>query len=401
MGDDRHGRGPTARTARWRRAALVVGAALVAASCSPLRDVQTLASDAMAGRDNGSEGSARAREHIVDRLRDFSVGLDPSRQGDEAFLQPFASGTNVLGLIPGRELPDEYVIVGAHYDHTGSRCEAVSETDQVCNGATDNATGVASVLAVGEHLAQLHGGPRRSVVLALWDAEEDGLRGSRAYVDAPLVPLDQTVAYVNLDIQGANLLPGLRDTTFAVAAETGGSRLVSAVASATGRGPLDTLQLSSTFGQSRSDYINFIDEEVPTVFFSDSTGPCYHHAQDDASVVDVLKLMRQIRNATRLTVDLVEGDERPTFTPGTQLATYADAVALQVIGERAAADLGRFTPAQQERLQLARANVDRVVAEGPEAFGADDVLTILNGAASSISIFTTGPCDGFNHPPGG
>ena len=133
------------------------------------------------------------------------------QRGDAAFLQPFDRGTNILAIIPGRELPDEYVIVGAHYDHTGSSCRTADPTNTICNGATDNATGVAAVLAVGERLALVPGGPRRSVVLALWDAEEDGLRGSRAYVDAPLVPLEQTVAYVNLDIQGANLLPSLRE----------------------------------------------------------------------------------------------------------------------------------------------------------------------------------------------
>lgn len=374
-----------------------MGVALLT-SCTPLRDVRILSGDAMGGRNNGTAGSTMARDHIVDRLDDFSVGLDRSRSGDEAFLQPFAGGTNVLALIPGSELPDEYVIVGAHYDHVGSQCRTADQADRICNGATDNATGVAAVLAVGEHLARVRGGPKRSIVLALWDAEEDGLVGSRAYVNAPLVPLEQTVAYVNLDIQGANLLPGLRDTTFAVGAETGGERLTSAVASATRRGPLHTWSLSATFGQGRSDYVNFIAEQVPTVFLSDSTGPCYHTAQDDVTVVDFRKLGFQIKNTTRLVHDLVQG-ERPTFTPA-NLATYDDAVALQAVGHAALADLDRFSPADQARLNQIRADLDRVVAEGPAAFGDDDRTTVLLGAAASISIFTTGPCDGFTRPGG-
>jgi hypothetical protein len=375
----------------------VAGASIVV-SCTPVRDVRILASDALGGRDNGTDGAAMARDHIIDRLDAFAVGLNGSQSGDDAFLQPFDRGTNVVALIPGTTLPDEYVIVGAHYDHIGSSCRTAEPTDQICNGATDNATGVAAVLALGEHLARVGGGPERSVILALWDAEEDGLVGSRAYVGAPLVPLEQTVAYVNFDIQGANLLPSLRTTTFAVGAETGGSRLVDAVRSATDQGPLDTHVLSATFGQSRSDYINFIDARVPTVFFSDSTGPCYHTAQDDVTVVDFLKLSAQIRNATRLVRDLVAG-ERPTFAPAA-LATYDDAVAMQAVGQAAQDDLARFSAADQARLETVRADVDRIVAEGPGAFGTDDAITVLTGAATDIAVFSSGECDGFTRRPG-
>ena len=64
--------------------------------------------------------------------------------------------------------------------------------DQICNGATDNATGTAVALAVGQAIAASATPPRRSVIVALWDAEEDGLLGSAAYVANPLVPLAQT-----------------------------------------------------------------------------------------------------------------------------------------------------------------------------------------------------------------
>ena len=97
--------------------------------------------------------------------------------------------------------------------------------DTICNGATDNAAGVAATLAIGRAIATQSTPPRRSVILAFWDREEDGLLGSQFYTQNPLVPLAATVGYVNFDIQGANLLPSLRNTTFAVAAETGGARL--------------------------------------------------------------------------------------------------------------------------------------------------------------------------------
>jgi hypothetical protein len=155
--------------------------------------------------------------------------------------------------------------------------------------------------------------------------------------------------------------------------------------------------LSSLFGQSRSDYVNFLYVKVPIVFLTDSSGPCYHSAQDDVSVVDFLKLNAQIRNATALVSDLVAG-EAPTFAEDPP-ATYADAVALKSVGDAAQADLGRFSAADQARLQAVQADLARIVADGPEAFGLNDIVTVLTGAATSIGIFSSGDCDGFTRQP--
>jgi Peptidase family M28 len=377
---------------------MVLAALMVLAGCSPLVvDVRTLASDAMGGRDNDTEGSARAQRYLIDRLDDFAVGLDGSASGDDAFTQPIAGGTNIVALIPGDELPDEYVIIGAHYDHLGSSCRTADPTDTICNGATDNATGVAAVLSIGEQLARQGGGPSRSVILAFWDREEDGLLGARAWIADPLVPLSQTAAYVNYDIQGANILPTLRNTTFAIGAETGGERLTVAVGQAVRPGPVDTQQLSWIFGQGRSDYLPFIQAGVPTVFFSDSTGPCYHTAQDGAGIVDYRKLHQQVRDGVRLARDLAGEDAAPTFVPGTPPATYDDAVALQVVADRALPDLDRFDADQQATLLAFNAALTDIVAAGPAEFGPDDVGTVLSGAASAVDIFSSGDCDGFTH----
>src|SRR5438309_596742 len=174
-------------------------------------------------------------------------------------------------------------MIGAHYDHLGTRSAADGSCHargtpggHVCNGATDNAAGVAATLAIGEALRSLPTPPRRSVILALWDAEEDGLLGSLYYVNNPVVPLANTVAYVNFDIQGANLLPSLRRTSFAVGPETGGAVLEDVLRAAVAAEGLGTRPLSYIFGQLRSDYANFVARQVPTVFFSDATGGCYH-----------------------------------------------------------------------------------------------------------------------------
>jgi hypothetical protein len=357
-------------------------------------DVQALADDATQGRDNATPGSSLAQRDLISQLKSFAVGLNTSRSGDDSFKQPIDDGTNILGLIRGGELSDEYVIVGAHYDHLGSWCRSAVPNDHICNGATDNATGVAEVLSIGREIAQRPKPPRRSVILALWDREEDGLLGSVYYVQHPLRPLARTVAYVNYDIQGANVLPSLRGDTFAIGSETGGPRLQSIVARAGSQGPLGLHSVSSIFGQSRSDYVNFIGARIPTVFFSDATGPCYHTAQDEIGIVDFGKLRFQAKIGFDVVDKLVEGD-RVSFSGTNPIATFADAAAINEVGNRAIADIGRFDPSRQAALLQFRDDLNAIVAAGPDNFGADHFGTLLGGAVNFVNIISTGGCDGF------
>ncbi|MGH9215989.1 MAG: M28 family peptidase, partial [Acidimicrobiales bacterium] len=192
--------------------------------------------------------------------------------------------------------------------------------------------------------------------------------------------------------------PGLRSTTFAIGAETGGEQLTAAVGRAVRPGPLDTHQLSWIFGQGRSDYLPFIQAGVPTVFFSDSTGPCYHTAQDEPGIVDYHKLDKQVRDGVRLARDLAGDSAAPAFVPGTPPATYDDAVALREVADRALRDLGRFDAGQQAALLAFDAALADIVAAGRDEFGPDDVGTVLSGAANAVGIFASGECDGFTHP---
>ena len=353
-------------------------------------DIARLAGDDMAGRDNGTAGSALARQYLTEQLRAIS---------SDVRTQAIGGGTNVVAVIPGTDLANKYVVVGAHYDHLGSSCQFKSSGDQICNGATDNAAGVASVLAIGRAIAAQTTKPRRSVVLALWDSEEDGLLGSRYYADHPLVPLADTVAYVNFDIQGSNVSPSLDNTSFAVAAESGGERFQSIVRSAINASRLDTEQLSSIFGQNRSDYVSFLAKQVPSVFFTDATGPCYHTNDDEIGIVDFDKLDQQIAISLRVTRELAATDNPPEFTPGTPLVTYGDAVVLQRATELVWRDRDRFSAQDQATLSRIRDDVTRIVLDGRAAFGSDDVNTVLSSAATVvINLLPKGPCDGFLTP---
>ncbi len=373
----------------------IIAIVTIASACTPLRvHVTVLASDSFAGRNNATQGSIDSQHYLIQQLKGFgATGANTAASGDDAYRQAFTAGTNIIGIIPGTDLPNEYVIVGGHYDHIGSNCRGSGPDDAICNGATDNAAGAAATLEVGRAIAEIPGGPRRSVVIALWDREEDGLLGSAYYVAHPLVPNDHTIAYVNFDIQGANLLPSLRSSSFAVGSETGGARLTGAVQSSIGT-TLDTRLVSSIFGQGRSDYVNFTSVSIPNVFFSDSTGPCYHTVDDETEIVDWGKLEKQTQIAIALTKDLVAGPA-PAFVPNTPLATYADAVALGQVVDRAIVDIGRFTPSQQTQLQQFHDDVNAVVAAGPAQFDDTDIGPLLSGAAGAVSLLTSGPCDGF------
>jgi Peptidase family M28 len=358
--------------------------------------VRKLASDRFGGRNNGSEGSLLAQELLVKKLRKFADGLAPGG----SYLQPFTrntvSGTNVLAVIPGRELPDEYVIIGAHYDHLGVTCEATASDpgDIICNGATDNASGSAAVLAVGKALAKLKEPPRRSVVLALWDAEEDGLQGSQHYVQSdPLVPLAATVTYVNLDLLGATLIPSLANNTFAIGGETGGTALRELVAEAASHHTVDLTPLSYPFGQGRSDYFPFGEAGVPVVFFGDSSSACYHTAGDEIARVDFAKLAEQTALAFRTVVGVAETETPPAFVAPAAGPSYEDAVALAgLIALSVPADLDLFPPPARAEIEDLAALIEQVAAEGPDAYDGADAVAVIATAAVLIRHLEALPC---------
>ncbi|MGI9430763.1 MAG: M28 family metallopeptidase, partial [Myxococcota bacterium] len=291
-----------------------------------------------------------------------------------------------------------YVIVGGHFDHIGSSCPSFEPGDDICNGATDNAAGSASVLAIGRQLAASPEPPRRSVILAFWDAEEDGLLGAFHYAANPLVPLADTVTYVNFDIQGANLLPSVRNVSFAIGGETGGSTLAELVRGAIALETVDTRPVSLVFGQGRSDYVAFTDAGVPAVFFSDSTGGCYHTAGDEVDVVDFGKHQKQVRIGYYVTRGLIDGDTRPPFVSGLPAATFEDLVSIRDIIDQGLADLGLFGPEDQDQLQGFGAFLEGLVQEGESEFGTEDIGPFLAGTSSVISTLSSIPCDGFLAP---
>ena len=107
---------------------------------------------------------------------------------------------NVVGILPGAKRPDEYVLYTGHWDHLG-RCTPVAG-DDICNGAVDNASGIAGLVTLAQAFHKA-GAPDRSIVFLAVTAEESGLLGSKYYAENPIFPLAQTVGGVNMDALNA------------------------------------------------------------------------------------------------------------------------------------------------------------------------------------------------------
>ena len=356
--------------------------------------VEALASDEMGGRDNLSPGSELAQTLLVDELSLFANPVFEGSEGIEGYLQHYDLGTNILAIVPGGELADEYVMIGAHYDHHGNNCAGISDEDNICNGANDNATGVAAALDIARSIVA-DGVPRRSIIITLWDGEEDGLIGAKYYAENPVVPLEQTIAYVNFDIQGANLLPSIRNFTILVGAETGGSNLLDAAKNSLKASSLETVMLSLIYGQGRSDHAVFAAIGVPSVFFTDANTGCYHTVKDDIDAVDFSKLEQQILTAEALTRDLVVTDAVPVFDPTAPLSSYEDAVQLLRIVEGAQADFGLFSPDQQVASEQFLLDLQNIVDLGADVFDSTAAAIVLGGAANLVATLSSVECDPF------
>jgi len=140
-------------------------------------------------------------------FRPVPLGTRISTGFDNA-IRRFAS-KNVVAVLPGRERPDEYVLHTAHWDHLG-RCTANAAGDDICNGAIDNATGTAALVALGEAHVKA-GPPARTLVFLAVTAEESGLLGSEYYGANPVFPLARTVGGLNMD--ALSLAGPARDVT--------------------------------------------------------------------------------------------------------------------------------------------------------------------------------------------
>ncbi len=166
---------------------------MICSTDSPLWAAASGKRTAISRRMRGSPPVLLVREGLLEPGEVNAVVTVPEAKAADVKLR------NVVGKLPGNELRDEYVLVTAHYDHVGIRPGA---GDGIFNGADDNATGTTGVITLAESIARSGMRLKRTVVFVCFSAEEKGLRGSQAFVDRQVVPLDKIAAVVNLEMLG-------------------------------------------------------------------------------------------------------------------------------------------------------------------------------------------------------
>jgi len=169
---------------------------------------------------------------------------------------------NVVGVLNGAKRPEEYVLYTAHWDHLG-RCTAAADGDDICNGAVDNATGTAALVALAEGFKKA-GAPDRSVVFLAVTAEESGLLGSKFYAENPVFPLSQTVGGVNMD--AFSMAGPAKNLTVIGKGKSQLDDYLNAAAKAEGRTPEMEPTPEKGFYY-RSDHFSFAKLGVPMVYF--------------------------------------------------------------------------------------------------------------------------------------
>ena len=335
-----------ARTVRLAAGSILVAACACAGGPAPAADptvapdevraiVSALAADSMEGRRTGTPGSARASRFLADRMRRY--GLQPA--GDSGYFQRVtyvvAQGPegqtlrlagagsadtggsrvvdyNLVGVIPGSDpaLRNEAIVLGAHFDHIGIGKPVAG--DSINNGADDDASGVATVLAAARALKATP--PKRTVVILLTSGEEYGVLGTQWYLERPAVPLSNTVADLQVEMigrpdtlvgAGKFWLTGFERSTMGEELSKAGLPVVA-----------DPRPRFNFF--ERSDNIVFALRGIPAHTLSSyGMHTDYHQPSDEVERIDFEHLARAAEMVGRATRVLADGP-RPSWHPGGQ-----------------------------------------------------------------------------------
>lgn len=257
-------------------------------------------------------------EFRPDRKVNFTVAIRSQK----------SSTQNVVTVVEGSDpiLKNEYVVVGAHYDHLGGTSDGNDKTDRIRNGADDNGSGTVALLALAEAFAK---GPRpkRSIMLAWYCAEEKGLLGSRYLTQFSPISLNQIVSQINMDMIGRSKQEG--DTSQLNKDLSGpneiyimGSRTFSTelgdLVDAVNKSYLN-LSFNYRFDDGKfgfpffaSDHAEYAKKGIPFVFFFSGFHADYHSVLDSADKVDYKKLEKIARTVYATALTLANAPKRPT-----------------------------------------------------------------------------------------
>jgi hypothetical protein len=272
--------------------------------------IDVLADDAFEGREAGTRGGQAAGHYLAQQLEGY--GLKPAGDQGSYYQQFRGNFRNILGVIEGRDIErkHEVIVIGAHYDHVGygNRKNSFGPFGSIHNGADDNASGVAGVLEVIEGFLALGQPPRRSILFAFWDGEEQGLWGSKHWTAEPTVPLHQVVLKINADMIGH--LRENRVFVFGTRTARGLRRLISHCNERTDL----TLDFSWEL-KANSDHYPFFAREVPVLMFHTGLHEFYHRPTDEAHRINHHGSEQVAQLLFALAHEVANQDSVPRFRP--------------------------------------------------------------------------------------
>ena len=254
-------------------------------------------SDYFEGRDTGEKGQKIA----VDFLRNYyqKQDIDAAINTENYFQKMILNirgkdvkTENVVAIIPGAEIPEEYIVISAHLDHVGVK------NGQIYNGADDDGSGNVAMLEIAEAFQMAvneNNRPKRSIIFLHVTGEEKGLLGSRYYTENPLYPLENTVANLNIDMIG-RLDPKRVNKDPNYIYLIGSDKLSNELheVSETVNRTYTNLILDYTFNADndpnrfyyRSDHYNFAKNNIPVIFYFNGTHEDYHQPTDTADKIN-------------------------------------------------------------------------------------------------------------------
>jgi len=220
-----------------------------------------------------------------------------------------ATVNNVLAYLPGQT--DEYVIVGAHYDHLGRGnfdSLAPSQIGQLHPGADDNASGTAGVLELARRFAPMQGKLHRGILFASFAGEELGLLGSAEWVKEPTRPIGKAVAMLNMDMIGR-----IKDEKVYIGGVGTGSTFQRVLEEAQKQTKSAFKIEYSPGGYSSSDHMSFVTKKIPALFFFSGLHSDYHKPSDTWEKINPEDAVRLLDLVEKVSEQLASAPERPEF----------------------------------------------------------------------------------------
>jgi len=232
-----------------------------------------------------------------------------------------ATVNNVLAYLPGKT--DEYIIIGAHYDHLGYGnvdSLAPSQIGKIHPGADDNASGTAGVLELARLLAPPKGRLQRGILFADFAGEELGLLGSAEWVKEPTLPLDKGVAMINMDMIGR-----IKDEKVFIGGTGTGATFKDLLDGEKGKFPFHVEYSAS--GYAASDHTSFVGKKIPVLFFFSGLHSDYHKPSDTWDKINAPDAARLLDFIDDVALKIDSASERVAFVtvkedqPGGQAAS--------------------------------------------------------------------------------